>query len=104
MALSRRLRRPSNRQDVTNGARFFPLPAVFLGIATLNGLVLCQYVPCKDPASCANHGQLRPYYAQVRVRRLLKIKTLLSWRHWLSYNCKRNRQFRCPSTHKKDRA
>ena len=57
---------------MTDGVYIFPLPAVFLGIATLNGVVLCQYVPCKDPGSCANHGQLRLFYAQVRVRHLLQ--------------------------------
>ena len=38
----------------------------------MQGIILCQYVPCTDPVSCASHGVPRFYYAQVRVIRISK--------------------------------
>jgi len=35
-------------------------------MVSAQGIILCQYVPCTDPVSCASHGVPRFYYAQVR--------------------------------------
>ena len=39
--------------------------ALMLSSLLMQGIILCQYVPCTSPATCANTGVPRFYYAQV---------------------------------------
>ena len=57
------------QQWQTPGYMLAPAPDATMRVfLRLQGIILCQYVPCTDPVTCASHGVPRFYYAQVAGR------------------------------------